>query len=139
MKAGFAGIAIVIAMGIVFARGRLGLAGAAAPGSALADPVKLSGPEIKALFSGNTVHGSWAGHEYWSYFEPDGWTAFLPVGGKLTNGRWGVNATQYCSTWDPGGTTCYDVYRDGETVVWGQPSSGERYPSTLLAGNQIPK
>jgi hypothetical protein len=108
-------------------------------GPVCADPVKLSGPEIKALFSGNTVHGTWAGKEYWSYFEADGWTTYLPAGGKPANGRWGVNATQYCSTWDPGGTACYDVYRDGESVLWSPSSGTERYPSTLLNGDQIPK
>src|ERR1700760_4887748 len=110
---------------------------AAAP--AFADPVKLSGPEIKALLTGNTVHGTWAGKEYWSFFGADGWTTYLAKGGKPADGRWGVSATQYCSTWDPGGSSCYDIYRDGEKIVWGVPSSGDRYDSQLLSGNQIPK
>ena len=108
-------------------------------GPADADPVKLSGAEIKAAFSGNTVHGQWAGKEYWSYFADDGWTVYLPAGGDRSNGRWGVNATQYCSTWPQGGTSCYDIYRDGTSIVWGVPSSGARYESTLLDGNQLPK
>jgi len=113
------------------------MAGVAVP--ALAAPVKLSGPEIKALLSGNTVHGTWAGREYWSYFADDGWTTYLPAGGKPSNGRWAANTDQYCSTWASSGTSCYDIYRDGETVVWSVPSSGERYPSTLLTGDQVPK
>ena len=110
-----------------------------AAGPAGADPVKLSGTEIKALLTGNTVHGTWAGKEYWSFFGADGWTTYLSKGGKPANGRWAASSTQYCSTWDPGGTSCYDIYRDGDAVVWGVPSSGERYPSTLLTGDQIPK
>jgi hypothetical protein len=110
-----------------------------ASGSAAADPVKLSGAEIKALLTGNTVHGTWAGKEYWSFFGADGWTTYLPKGGAPSNGRWAASTTQYCSTWAQSGTSCYDLYRDGETVVWGVPSSGERYPSTLLSGDQIPK
>ncbi|HVO02959.1 MAG TPA: hypothetical protein VMT54_12195 [Candidatus Cybelea sp.] len=113
---------------------------AALPGlSAAADPVKLSGAEIKTLFTGNTVHGQWAGKEYWSYFGADGWTTYLAKGGQPANGRWVVTATQYCSTWNPGGTSCYDLYRDGDTIVWRVPSSGERYPSALLTGDQLPK
>jgi len=68
-------------------------------GPAHADPVKLTGAEIKAAFTSNTVHGTWAGKEYWSYFGGDGWTTYLTAGGDSSNGRWGVNATQYCSTW----------------------------------------
>ncbi len=105
---------------------------------AVADPVKLSGPEIKALLSGNTVHGTWAGKEYWSFFGSDGWTTYLAAGGKPADGRWGASSTQYCSTWDPGGSSCYDLYRDGDSILW-VPASGERYPSTLLTGNQVPK
>lgn len=107
-------------------------------GAALAEPVKLSGPEIKALLSGNTVHGDWAGSEYWSYFGPDGWTTYLSKGGKPADGRWGVSSTQYCSTWDPGGTSCYDIYRDGDLVLWGTKND-QRYKSELLNGNQLPK
>jgi hypothetical protein len=105
---------------------------------AFAGPVKLSGPEIKALFSGNTVHGTWAGKEYWSFFGADGWTTYRAAGGKPADGRWGASATQYCSTWDPGGSSCYDIYRDGDQILW-VPASGERYPSTLLTGDQVPK
>jgi hypothetical protein len=110
-----------------------------AAGSALADPVKLTGPEIKALLTGNTVHGTWSGKEYWSFFGTDGWTTFLVAGRKPADGRWGTSATQYCSTWDPGGSACYDIYRDGETILWRASAGGDRYPSTLLTGNQVPK
>ena len=110
---------------------------AAAPAGA--DPVKLSGPAIKTLLTGNTVHGTWAGKEYWSFFGGDGWTTYRAAGGKPANGRWAASATQYCSTWDPGGTSCYDIYQDGDAVVWGVPSSGDRYPSILLTGDQVPK
>lgn len=108
-------------------------------GPVSADPVKLSGPEIKALFSGNTVHGTWAGREYWSFFAADGWTTYQPAGGKPQDGRWGVSATQYCSTWENSGSQCYDILKDGETIVWSVPSSGNRYNSALLPGNQLPK
>ncbi|HVM83825.1 MAG TPA: hypothetical protein VMW18_08050 [Candidatus Binatia bacterium] len=104
-----------------------------------ADPVKLTGAEIKAAFTSNTVHGTWAGKEYWSYFGGDGWTTYLPAGGNSSDGRWGVDAAQYCSTWAQSGSSCYDIYRDGTRIVWGVPSSGARYESTLLDGDQLPK
>jgi hypothetical protein len=122
-----------------FAQSLLLILIAASGGSAWAEPVKLTGPEIKALLSGNTVHGTWVGKEYWSFFGGDGWTTYRAANGRPADGRWGASATQYCSTWDPGGSSCYDIYRDGETILWGVPSSGARYPSTLLTGNQIPK
>ena len=107
-------------------------------GTASADPVKLTGPEIKALFTGNTVHGDWAGKEYWSYFGADGWTTYLAKGGKPDDGRWYASATQYCSTWHSGGATCYDIYKDGDQIVW-ETAEKHRYASTLLTGDQIPK
>ena len=77
----------------------------AASGAASAEPVKLAGPEIKALFTGNTVHGDWAGREYWSFFGADGWTTYLAKGGKSDDGRWYASETQYCSTWHSGSRT----------------------------------
>ncbi len=109
-----------------------------AAGTAAAEPVKLAGPEIKALFTGNTVHGDWAGREYWSFFGADGWTTYRAKGGKPDDGRWYVSATQYCSTWHSGGATCYDIYRDGDRIVW-ETAEKHRYASQLLTGDQVPK
>jgi hypothetical protein len=36
---------------------------------ALAAPKPLGTDEIRSLLTGNTVHGTWAGREYFSYFE----------------------------------------------------------------------
>jgi hypothetical protein len=35
-------------------------------------------------------------------------------------------------------TTCYDVYRDGEQIIWVNPDSGNRYGSVLMVGKAVP-
>lgn len=106
---------------------------------AWAEPVKLSGAEIKKLFTGNTVHGDWAGKEYWSFFSADGWTTYRAKGGKPDDGRWYASETQYCSTWHAGGATCYDIYKDSDKIIWETPIEKNRYVSELLTGDQVPK
>jgi hypothetical protein len=70
------------------------------------DPVKLTGPEIKALFDGKSVEGFWGQAHYRSYFDPSGMTLYQEEGRPPQQGRWHVSDTQYCSRWEPGGTTC---------------------------------
>jgi hypothetical protein len=110
---------------------------AMASSAATADPRKLSGPEIKQLFSGKTAHGMWGSSEYWSYFSPDGWTTYKSKG-PHQDGRWGANASQYCSKWPTSGESCYNIYQDGTAIIWEEPQSGHRYQSELLPGNQVP-
>jgi hypothetical protein len=103
-----------------------------------AAPRRLSGPEIKALFTDKTAHGNWGSSEYWSYFAPDGWTIYKSKGSPHQDGRWGANAGQYCSKWPTSGESCYNIYLDGATVIWEEPQSGHRYPAELLPGKQVP-
>ena|SRR6185369_12901125 len=106
--------------------------------AAQADPRKLSGPEIKQLFTDKTAHGMWGTSEFWSYFGADGWTIYKSTSGPHQDGRWGANASQYCSKWATGGESCYNIYRDGSAIIWEEPGSGHRYTSELLAGKQVP-
>jgi hypothetical protein len=105
---------------------------------AAASPRRLTGTEIKSLFADKTAHGNWGSTEYWSYFAPDGWTTYKSKGAPHQDGRWGANASQYCSKWPTSGESCYNIYLDGATVIWEEPQSGHRYPSELLPGKQIP-
>jgi len=102
------------------------------------EPVKLTGPEIKALFDGNSVDGIWGQAHYHSYFDPAGMTLYQEEGRPPQEDRWHVSDTQYCSRWEPGGTTCYDIYRDGEQIIWVSPDSGHRYSSVLISGKAVP-
>lgn len=111
------------------------LAGLALP--AAAEPMHMTGQEIYELFKGNTVHGDWAGTEYWSYFGPDGWTTYKTKGAELQTGRWSTNATQYCSIWGDAPKACYDILKDGWTLIW-VTRDGNHYTSILLQGNQTP-
>ena len=95
---------------------------------------KLSGEEIHKLLAGNSVHGMWGQSEYKSYFDPGGATTYHAKGRDSSNGYWRTTATQYCSTWNDH-ESCYDLFQDGEKIIWVVPDTGNRYPSTLVKGN----
>ena len=105
----------------------------------LAAPHSMTTDEIRAALTGNTVHGTWAGREYYSYFEADGWTTYVEPGKPSTQGRWQAHADKYCSKWgEMGGETCYALEIDGDQLLW-VTSEGARYPSQILSGDQLPK
>jgi hypothetical protein len=105
----------------------------------LADPRALGTEDIRALLTGNTVHGTWAGKDYFSYFGPDGSTTYVVPGQPATRGRWQAHGDRYCSRWsEVGAETCYALEMDGDTLLW-VTSEGVRYPSKVLVGEQLPK
>jgi hypothetical protein len=99
---------------------------------------KLSTAEIQQAFAGNTVHGMWGQTEYYSFFAADGATDYTTKKGT-DRGHWRAAHDQYCSQWQMSGESCYDIYRDGERIIWVVPSSGTRYDSTLLPGEAAPR
>jgi hypothetical protein len=106
---------------------------------AIAAPKPLGTDDIRALLTGNTVHGTWAGKEYFSYFEANGWTTYVEPGKPSTQGRWQAVADKYCSKWgEMGSETCYALEMDGDTLLW-VTGEGTRYPSKVLTGDQLPK
>jgi len=106
---------------------------------ALAAPKPLMTDEIRALLAGNTVHGTWAGREYFSYFEANGWTTYVEPGKPSSQGRWQARDNKYCSKWGEfGSESCYALELDGDTLLW-ITTEGTRYPSTVLTGEQLPK
>lgn len=100
---------------------------------------RLTGLKIHEALAGNTVAGEWEGQSYRSYFRPDGLTVYKPEGGEAENGKWRVDqeTDQYCSWWARSGWSCYNLYRDGRTIIWEIPGTGARYPSRILGGNQL--
>ena len=99
-----------------------------------ADPVKMTGPEIEAALTGNTVEGVSGATPYSSTFDADGSTTYTAEGRPPSRGRWSVKGDQYCSVWEQSGESCYDLEHDGDTIIWIVPSTGSRYPSTLIKG-----
>ncbi len=112
---------------------------AVAPAAAQAEPVRLSGAEIALPLTGNTVDGLWGSTPYRSYFDASGVTLYQPEGRPTERGKWRADEAQdlYCSHWERSGWSCYEIYRDGETIIWALPNGGARYPSTLLPGDQL--
>ena len=98
---------------------------------------KLTSDEIKQAFTGNSVHGFWGETEYYSFFDGDGSTSYTTKRGTDW-GRWAAAHDQYCSKWQMSGESCYDIYRDGDKIIWVVPASGKRYDSTLLSGKPEP-
>ncbi len=75
---------------------------------------------------------------YRQYFGIDGGTIYVEKGGQPSEGRWWTTDDAYCSTWGPFSTpSCYRVHREGETLLWVVPGSGNIYPSTVLPGRQL--
>jgi hypothetical protein len=106
---------------------------AAVAGSAGAAEQKMTGAEIRAALTGNSVRGFWGQTEYKSFFDVDGSTIYHAKGRDPDRGRWRATDTQYCSTWRDT-ESCYDLYRNGDMIIWLVPESGARYPSTLVRG-----
>lgn len=106
---------------------------------AAAAPKPLGTEDIRALLTGNTVHGTWAGREYFSYFEANGWTTYVEPGRPSSLGRWQAHGDKYCSKWgEMGSESCYALELDGNTLLW-VTGQGARYPSQVLPGDQLPK
>ncbi|MGH6717994.1 MAG: hypothetical protein ACREER_01635 [Alphaproteobacteria bacterium] len=107
----------------------------AATGGAGAAERRLSGEEVIAALSGNTARGLPPGPEYLQFFDPTGATVYSAPGRQPDRGLWRVDGSgDYCSQWRDGAWSCYQVYRDGETLTWVAPESGTRYPATIVPG-----
>jgi len=101
------------------------------------DLVPLTGAEIATLLAGNSIEGTWGPSHFRSYFAPDGTTLYQPQGQQPEQGHWKVAGDQYCSVADEG-DVCFNLYRDGEDLVWEDPNSGKRFPSNVIQGKAVP-
>jgi hypothetical protein len=101
------------------------------------DLVPLTGAEIATLLAGNSIEGTWGPSHFRSYFAPDGATLYQPQGQQPEEGHWKVVGDQYCSVADQG-DACFNLYRDGENLVWEDPGSGKRFPSNVIQGKAVP-
>ena len=123
------------ARGAALLAAALPLLGAATMGHA--EERAMSGADIESALTGNSVHGVWGKTEYRSYFAPNGTTTYAAKGATHEDvGRWRVKGDQYCSTWRDA-ESCYDLHRDGDSIIWLIPGTDSRYPSTLEQGKAL--
>lgn len=115
----------------------LALALLATTAAARAEERRLTGPEIAEALTGNTVHGMWGATEYRSYFDAGGATIYVAKGRQPDTGSWRVRDDRYCSVWAMSGESCYDIYRDGDRIIWSVPDSTKRYDSVLIPGRAL--
>jgi len=89
-------------------------------GSAFADPVDLTAPEIEVLLSGRTAIGEWKGRAYRQYFNADGSTIFAMRRSQSTLGAWRVNSdtNRYESKWEDPEWESYTIVREDDTLYW---------------------
>lgn len=84
----------------------------------------LTGGEIEAVLTGNTLHRcGWRAFRRWEYtgtHRPDGTmtgTIVWSGGGESADGTWAVEGDRYCRTWSNqwggGALGCFRVARDG--------------------------
>jgi hypothetical protein len=100
-------------------------------------PERQSGAQIKEWIDGNTVVGVWAGTAYRQLFRPDGTTAY-DAGAARDEGRWWVTDTEYCSWWSGSGEACYQVLREGDTLIWRTKGLFARsFEASVLPGDQL--
>jgi hypothetical protein len=124
-----AAAAVLFAVGLIVTVGR---------GSG-AEEQRMTSLEIREALSGNSVKGLWGNTPFHTYFQPNGVMLHKPRGGPLETGKWSVDETQdlYCSWTARAGWRCYELYRDGRTIVWSVPGGKERYLSEILGGRQF--
>lgn len=83
---------------------------------AFAEETRLSGPEIQELLPTIVV----TGNQTWQNFDLNGDTRYDDARGP-SHGWWEVRGNQYCSAWgsnEPSYWSCYQVWRDGDTLIW---------------------
>lgn len=121
--------AFVVAAGLALpAASGAGLALPAA--SALAEPVTLSGEELRQAISGKTVYLNISGFELPIRYAANGRmsgkmsmvaASFSRGDGSSDHGKWWVADDQLCqqwSSWLDGRSYCYKLTRNGSSVRW---------------------
>lgn len=101
---------------------------------AVADERRLSAEEVAAALTGNTARGVEPGPEFLQFFDGNGLTTYITRSAPPDRGRWRIDDQGlYCSQWRDGGWSCYEMWGEGDRVVWVSPS-GTRYPAVMLEG-----
>ena len=102
-------------------------------------PAPLTGKEIEAAVTGNSVVSDAPTGPFVVYFLDTGEILGRQSNHYLDRGRWRVTETELCVRWDnwwSNSERCWQVTRTGETVTWQAPyaqASGES--ARMVAGN----
>ena len=111
------------------------------PQGAQAQSVKLKPDEIRALLTGNTAIGRWAGSNYRQFFGADVVTIFAQEGARSARGQWRVEDTrqEFQSIW-PGDTEWegWFVMEYGGTFYWVSRATPPT-PFRVVEGQQLVK
>lgn len=109
------------------------------PAPASAEEHAMNGEEIREALAGNTVESQWQNTPYLSYFQPNGVILTRSEGGDQETGKWRIDAdkSQYCAWLARTGWRCYRLYREGRTVIWETPGTGDRFLSRIIPGRQF--
>jgi len=92
----------------------------------------LTGEEIAAALTGHTAFYDEGARQY---FDAAGWTDYIEPSGPPDRGKWEVRGDQYCSWWERGGWSCYDVTGSGNRITF-ISGRGTLYPGELVEGNR---
>jgi hypothetical protein len=80
---------------------------------------KLSGDEIRQYLTGKkVVHRKDTTNGFEQTFHASGITLYQVQGKETEQGKWSVQADQYCSQWGPFGWTCYDMTAQDNLITW---------------------
>ena len=99
----------------------------------------LTGAEIEAALSGNTITGTWSGSDYRQFFAANGSTTYAPRNSPPTQGRWRIDHDQglYESWWQQSGWSAYKVKRDDGQLFWVNEQGANPQPFSVQTGKHM--
>ena len=103
-----------------------------------AEQATVKADEIRAILTGNTIHGTWYGQEYKQYFYEDGRTIYAPKKSQSSSGKWRVDEANdlYESWWERTDWVGYRIIRKNGELFW-VGDRNEPQPFTVLPGEQL--
>ena len=107
-----------------------------ATGSVMAEDREVTGDEIAALLTGNSIDGMWGETHYIQYFAESGRTLYKADGSPGDWGTWRVDDDgHYCSTWRGGEEICYLVIEMDDAYAWRAQEGDKTYPFEIIEGD----
>ena len=111
------------------------------PITAAADGRKLSGPEIKAVFSDNIDEGQTKkGLRMTINYNSDGSLVGELSNGRRDSGKWWVDRDYLCRRWNKfgrGKKGCYEILVSGNKVIWLSARDGKKIAEKTI--NDLPQ